>query len=211
MKRTVAAGGIVLVAAAFIVAALTGGQGWLFVTSLVVASGVLIAVVFYVTFSRGAPPRPRAPGREYLAFDEATGYLRDSGFPDGFGTRGSRGPPDEATANEALVVSARAFVRTLVPVPAPPPDLSVTADHRAYLEALRREGTGLIRLAKVTGVDVAPYQAFLSDTREEAVAGEWRATLRSLQLANELLRATIVKWLVKRRRAGEELRDLETL
>ena len=209
MKRSVATGVIVLVAVAFVVAALTGGQGWPFVASLVVAAAVMIGFVFYVAFSGGGGPRPRRTGRDFLAFEEATRYLEAPGLSDG--ARSAHRPAGDPATIEAMVVSARAFVRTLVPEPVPPPDLSVAPDRREYLDALRKEGTGLIRLAKVTGVDVAPYQAFLSDTREEAVLGEWSATLRSLQLANELLRATIVKFLVKRKRAGEEVRGLEEL
>lgn len=206
MNRIAYVGIIVFVAAAFTVAALTGGQGPIFLASLVAAAAVLIVIVFYMAFA-GDRTAPRSQPESFLAFEEATRYLGGGGFVDEGGAE-PRGLGGSRTGDETSKVSVRAFVSTLVPKPIPPPDFP--ADRQAFLDALRKEGTGLIRLAKVTGVDVAPYQAFLEDARKGALAGDWRATLRSLQLANELLRATIEKFLIKRKRAGEEDRDLET-
>ncbi len=198
-----------LVAVAFVLAAITGGQGTLFLGALIVIAALLIGIVFFAAFAGTGPTRERAPARDFLAFEEATGYLRGGGLPDGASARGHPGLVSDPSANEATLASARAFVRTLVPAPSPLLDLSVVSDRKDFLNALRREGTGLIRLAKVTGVDVTPYQDFLVDARGEAVQGDWHSTLRSLQLANELLRATIVKVLMKRKRAGEDVRGLE--
>lgn len=199
---------IVLVGVAFTVAVLTGGTGTLYVASLVAAAAMLIVVVFLVAFSRGRAPGPRAPGGDFLSFEEAAHHASRGGlFADSSGGE-VRGPSGDV-ADETSKSSARAFVRTLVPVPEVPQTLSVAASRRELLSALRKEGTGLIRLANVTGVDVAPYKAFLADAREAALRGDTEASLRSVQLANELLRATIEKFLVKRKKQDQASRDLE--
>ena len=209
MRRIFAAGIVLFVAGAFTVAALTGGQGSLFLAALVAAAVLLIGVVFVMAFSEGVTLRRRSPARDFLAFEKAARYVRGGALGDASMAWNPRGFPTAGTANETAKISARAFVETLVPAPRPAVSVSSAGDRKAFLDALRADGSGLFRLANVTGIDVTPYQAFLADARSGAHQGDWGATLRSLQLANELLRATIEKFLVKRKRAGEPAPDLD--
>ncbi len=207
-RRVLSVVAIVFVAAAFTVASLTGGKGWLFVASTVCGAGMLIVIVFLVAFGGGRTPYRTPPTEEFRAFEKAAQVatrgrllpgLEETGLPDGVTPQ---------LVDEGSKGSARAFVLTLVPVPTYPTSVSSVSARKEFLDALRREGTGLIRLAKVTGIEIAPYQKFLADAREAALLGDTEAPLRSLQLANELLRATIEKTLVKRRIAGQEMPDL---
>ena len=119
-------------------------------------------------------------------------------------------PPtlDEALARlGAPGAAAQGFVKTRAPPPPPPPAFPPQGSNRVYLNALRAEGSGLIKLAKVIGVDVAPYGEFLADARTAALQGDAEATVRSLELANELLRGTAENFLVKRRSAGHAPED----
>ncbi len=204
MNRSLLIGIIVFVGAAFLIAALSGGQGWIFLASVGVAATLLIAAVLILASSGEASGHSDSPDIDFSAFERASSLLL-GGM--GNGTTGPEtGSSDDATrGREYTKVSARVFVATLVPAPRPPTQPEDAAARREVLEALRREGTGLIRLAKVVGVDVSPYQAFLAEIRGEANRGDWQGTLRSLRLANELLRATIEKHLVNRREGGEDL------
>ena len=209
LNRALLTGIIVFVGAAFIVAALSGGRGWIFLTSVGLAATLLIAAVLVLAFSGDARRRPDSPDIDFSSFERAASLIRGNGLPYGAAVPGARGPGPAGMGRDAVRASARVFVTTLVPAPQPPAAPEDAAGRREFLDALRKEGTGLIRLAKVMGVDVSPYQELLADTRGEAVRGEWRGTLRSLQLANELLRATIEKFLVNRRESGEDASDLE--
>ncbi len=209
MRRVLPVVIIVLVGVAFTVAALTGGTGSLFVASLVAAAAMLIVVVFLVAFSRGSEPAAGAPSGGFLPFEEAARHARRGGLFDESGSEAARGSSEGAVGDAVSRDSARAFVSTLVPFPVAGSSLSTAASRKALLDALRKEGTGLVRLAKVTGVDVTPYKAFLADAREAALQGDGGASLRSLQLANELLRASIEKFLFKRRQHAPEPQGLK--
>ena len=203
MRRAIYIGMILFVAGAFGVAALTRGTGSLFFAALVAAAGMLIAVVFLIAIVGARDPRPASRIEGYLAFEEAARHARKGGLYDAPEEAESDGFPREPLLDPGSRSSAKAFVSTLVPVPIPPGPLSTVAARRDFIEALRKEGTGLIHLAKVTGVDASPYRAFLADARKATVHRDTDATFRSLQLGNELLRATIEKFLVKRRRLAQ--------
>ncbi len=211
MRRVLYVGIIVLVAVAFAVAGLTQGKGPLFVASLVLAAGMLIALVFLAAFSGVRNPMRPSPRDDVGALEDAARFVTRAGWPGeipgGAPGGAARGRPGAAASRRW----AQSFVSVLVPVPVPPGGLLTPAARREFLEDLRREGRGLIRLAKITGADVSPYQAFLTDARKAALQGDSEATLRSLQLANELLRGTIEKFLMKRGKLGPGARDLEDL
>jgi hypothetical protein len=200
---------IVLVGVAFTVAVLTGGTGVLFLASLVAAAVMLIAVVFVVAFSRGREPAARAPLGDFMSFEEAARHATRGGLFEDPSVGAAAGPIVNRLGDEMSRGSARAFVATLVPFPVTPKSLSTKTSRRALLDALRKEGTGLIRLANVTGVNVAPYKEFLADAREAALRGDAGTSLRSVQLANELLRSTVEKHLVMRKKQDRDARDLE--
>ncbi|HYM40907.1 MAG TPA: hypothetical protein VEY12_12335 [Thermoplasmata archaeon] len=203
MRRILSVGIVLFVAVAFTLAVLSEGKGWLFLGSMVAAASMMIVVVFLLAFSTGHEPRPYGRSDTFLGFEEAGRQAIRSGFLDASVRSDPLGMTREHPEDERSRISARAFVRTLVPSPEVPRALTAASARREFLAALKREGTGLVRLAKVTGVDVAPYQAFLADARKAALRGDAGATLRSLQLANELLRASIEKFLVKRRATGQ--------
>jgi hypothetical protein len=203
MRRILIVGMIVFVGVMAALAMLTQGEGTLFVASAVSAAAVLIAVVVLVVFSGTRRPVPDAAPGDFSGFEEAARYALRGGLVDRAGPGDPQGSPQDLEAIEVSRSSAHAFVKALVPLAVSPPALGSASTRREFLDALRREGTGLIRLAQVTGVDVTPYQAFLADARKAALRGDGSATLRSLQLANEMLRSTIEKFLVKRKTAGQ--------
>lgn len=209
-RRVLSVGIIALVAAAFAIAALTQGTGWLFLASLASAASMLIVVVFLMAFSgertSGRPYR----GGDFGNFEEAARYALRGAAPGNSSRAGAGGSSDDPR-DDGTGGSPRALVNYLVPMPRVPSTLLPGASRRELLDAFRKEGTGLIRLAKLTGVDVLPYQAFLADARRAALRGDAQATLRSLQLANELLRATIEKGFIKRKRSGERIEELDGL
>lgn len=206
MRQIVAVGMVVFVAAVFTVAVVTTGEGGLFLASVVSAAGVLIALAMLVAL----PSRRELSGDsrvEGLArFEEAARHAVSGGLvDDSQETDMQAASPDRD--GEPFRGSARAFVRALVPAPTPPPALASASTRSEYLDALRKEARGLIRLARVTMIDITPYKAILTDARKAALRGDGEATLRSLQLGNELLRATIEKQLVKRRAEGRRSKD----
>ncbi len=207
-RRVLSVVAIVFVAAAFAVATLTRGEGWLFTASTVCGAVMLIVIVFLVAFGGARTPHRESPPDGFAAFEKAAQVATRGGLLAGPQGAGPAGDLSEPAVDGASKGSARAFVLTLVPIPAYPSTVSSVAARKEFLDSLRREGTGLIRLAKVIDVDIAPYQAFLADAREAALLGDTAAPLRSLQLANELLRATLEKALIKRRSAGQEIPDL---
>ena len=209
MNRAALVAVIVFVGAAFIAAAVSGGQGWVFLAAVGLAATLLIAAVLVLAFSSDAKKHSDSQDIDFSSFERAARLLRGNGLPNGAADPRARRPAAPGTGPEAVRASARVFVTTLVPRPQPPAAPEDPAARREFLDALRREGTGLIRLAKVMGVEVSPYQELLADTRGEAVRGDWSGTLRSLQLANELLRATIEKFLVNRKESGEDASAFE--
>lgn len=207
MRRIIPIGIIAVVGVAFVVAVVTGAQGPLFLPSLLAVAGLLVVLVFAVVFG-GQRASPRRAQRGHSFANEETSFRKTlEGFT---GSLSELDPEYGIRADletEGSERSARAFVRTLVPVPPAPVSLSVPSARHASLDALREEGRGLIRLAKIMGLDVEPYGALLSDTRVAAMRGDAETTLRSLQLANELLRARVEKFIVKRHRAAAAPRE----
>ncbi len=202
MRRALSIGIIVLVAVAFAVAVLTGGKGPAFLVSLVAVGGMMVGLVFLVAFS-GGPEAHLGPryqdGPVFAELEDAIAEGRTSrglGVPElsGFGT-----PPAGGSW-----VSAQAFVANLVPVPPTPVGPASAARRHERLAGLRTEGAGLIRLAKAAEVNLTPYEAYLTDARRAARRGDTVATLRSLELANELLRATVERTVAKRMGASME-------
>ncbi len=195
-------GAILFVGVAFTLAVLSGGKGWLFVGSMVAAAGVLIIIVFVMAFSSGRGSHVGSPEDRFAALDGALWDAAGSPVSDGAGERDATGLLGEQADDDQARAAARALVRTLVPGPRAPPTLTGAADRREFLASLRREGAELIRLGRLAGTDLAPYQDLLADARTSAQRGREEATLRALQLANELLRASVEKSLVKRRSTG---------
>lgn len=197
LRRVSSVGIVVLVGAAFAVAVFTGGEGPVFLVSVVVGAGMLVGLVLLVAFS-GAAEMPRNPASENL---EALGQL-ESAASEGEGVQNLDGRrADEVSSGLRAALDARAPPGTLVAILVPPPRLpaghSEVEAPSERLRALRDEGAGLIRLAKVMDLDLAPYRAFLADIGKAARKADARTTLRSLQLANELLRGTIENGLAK--------------
>ncbi len=202
MRRVLSIGIIVLVAAAFTVAVLTEGNGPAFLVALVAVAGMMVGLVFLVAFSGGPEARLGARFQDGQAFAELEDAIAERRSPQELGDHDLSGfgtPP----AGGAWV-SAQAFVATLVPVPPTPVGPAGAAHRHERLAGLRTEGAGLIRLAKAADVDLAPYEAYLTDARRAARHGDTAATLRSLQLANELLRATVERTVAKRTGARTE-------
>jgi len=207
VRRILAVGLVVFIAAVFTLAVVTTGEGGLFLASVISAAGVLIAIVVLVALPGKRGPSRASPVGDFAMFEEAARHAVQGGLVDDL-QETTEGAPSADRDEDASRGSARAFVRALVPVPRPPPALASAATRGEFLDALRKEARGLIRLARVTMIDVTPYQAILADARNAALKGDGQATLRSLQLANELLRATIEKQLVKRRAEGRQAKDL---
>jgi hypothetical protein len=208
VRRGVYVGMVVFVAAAFGLATWTRGTGLIFLVSMVAAAGVLIAVVFLIAIVGGRDPRPGSRVDAFVAFEEAARHAKKGGLYASPGDEELDGFAREPLLDSGSRSSAKAFVRTLVPVPIPPGPLATVSARTELLEALRKEGAGLIQLAKVTGADASPYRSFLADARKAALRGDTDATVRSLQLGNELLRAAIEKFLIKRKRLAQESPEL---
>ncbi len=207
MRRALSIGIILLVAAAFTVAVITEGTGPAFLIALVAVAGILVGLVFLVAFSGGTEMHPRSPFRDFPALEDLETPMAGGGPTGGLGDHDAPafrgGPPGVG----GPWISAQAFVAALVPIPQPPSGLSGAALRRHLLADLRTEGAGLIRLAKAAKVDLAPYEAFLVDTRNAARRGDAIATLRSLTMANELLRATVERTVAKRKSERHERAD----
>jgi hypothetical protein len=201
---------VVFIAAVFAVAYMTTGEGGLFLASVVSAAGVLIALVVVVALPAKPRMREDSPQDDFAMFEEAARHAVRGGLVnESPGTDLKTLLPDRE--DESSRESARAFVKALVPAPRPPPALASAVARGEFLDALRKEARGLIRLSRVTMTDIAPYKAILADARKAALRGDGQATIRSLQLANELLRATIEKHLVKRRSQGHREREFPEL
>jgi hypothetical protein len=198
---------IVILSAAFASAALDGGQGALFLAMLGAMSALLIGIVWFVAFGRGAPTRQ--------ADLEEFGVARKSdvvGEPDTLfatwrsftGSGLMLAPQSKGGPSEGVV---RAFVDKLVPAPPLPLDPENVDSGESSLDALRAEAVGLISLAKVTGVNMEPYRRFLVDARKVAQTGHRDEIVRSLGFANDLLRSSVAKSFAKQAQAEWEIRD----
>ena len=203
MRRILPIGMVVFVAGAFALAVVTQGDGWIYIASVVSAAGVLIALVLLLALPGGRDLRKEALPDDFLTFERAAEHASRGGLFRRPEDRADQLPALDPARGDASREAARAFVRTLVPTPRLSEELSKGEAQKSYLDALRKEGRGLIRLANVTGVDLTPYRAFITDARKAALQGDANATLRSLGLANELLRASIERFLVKRRLGAE--------
>lgn len=68
---------------------------------------------------------------------------------------------------------------------------------RSVMDPLRGEGQALIQIAKANRIDIEPYRVMLLDAREAALWSDMHTAVRSLALANEILRARIARHLWK--------------
>ncbi len=189
---------VVFIGAAFVVVTLTGDQGDAFIGLVLGSSFLLVLLVAYIAFG-GTPARSEQTFLEEFDWTGAKGPASDAPALDDL-ERAQRVFLPSSLSPDTARSGVRAFVEGLVALPpAPPPSASV-ASRRAYVAALRQEGRRLIGLARVTGVNIEPYRLYLLDARRAAFDGDREGSLRSLRLANELLRRSVESAFLKHQR-----------
>jgi hypothetical protein len=200
VRAFLAIGAIAFVGLAFVVFSIARGS-FIAQMTAVAAAGVLtllalsIASVRVQRSSRRAaaavPPRradrerpapPQDPERE----SPHVLLLQDS---DDAAVSPLEGPFDE---------SPRRLVESYVPFPKLPSWPLTAITRRQCIRALKEEGQGLLRLAEGFHLDLRAYREWVEDARRAALRGEYDAPLRSIKLANELLRSAVEKEITKR-------------
>jgi hypothetical protein len=221
-RRALPLGIISFLGAAFVVAAVNGPQGLPFVALLLAMAFVLIIIVTYVAFG-GSRDSVRQAGLEEFGLQRErrrsviTERVRENWkavsqavprvLP--LGTALSHTAPgdpraDRPTTHDEPRLLVEKYVRSIVPVPRLPRNSFSPQARQDAVEALREEARGLIRLAKITGIEIEPYREFVVDARQAAVVGRIDESLHSIALANEILRASVEKSFMKHMQTGRE-------
>lgn len=201
-RRILPAALILFVGAAFIVLTVTGTRGVAFTGLLLGSSLLLVLLVGHLAFAGEHGPGGQTAledfGRALVASQPRVAAAQEA-----MDSVQDEAPPAMEWKNPGIT-PVKAFVQGIVPIPQPPPGPPTAASRRVYLEALRQEGKRLIGLARVTGLNVEPYRAYLLDARKAAVHGNMEASLTSIRLANELLRGSVENAFLKHQKAARD-------